>query len=72
MPASHTSTLDWIADSVTAQDRAIRSVPAAEFATAIEVVKKAGREGYSAIPIGDWTGREGTLPRLGGAAADRG
>ena len=69
MPASHTSTLDWIADSVTAQDRAIRSVPAAEIAAAIEVVKKAGRRGTRRSRSG--TGREGTLPRLGGAAADR-
>jgi hypothetical protein len=53
MPASHTSTLDWIVDYATAQDRAIRSVLAAEFAAAIEVVKQAGREGLSAIPIGD-------------------
>ena len=69
LPAAASKTLDWIADYVTAQDRAIRSVPPAEIAAAIEVVKKAGRRGTRRSRSG--TGREGTLPRLGGAAADR-
>ena len=72
MPASHTSTLDWIVDSVTAQDRAIRSVPAAEFATAIEVVKKAGRRGTRQSRLGTGLVESGLLPRLGGTAGDHG
>jgi len=53
LPAATPKTLDWIADYVTAQDRAIRSVPAAEIAAAIEVVKKAGREGRRIFVCGN-------------------
>ena len=52
-PAATSKTLDWIADYVTAQDRAIRSVSAAEIAAAIEVVKKAGREGRRIFVCGN-------------------
>jgi len=55
LPASHTSSLDWIVDYVTTQDRAIRSVPAAEFATAIEVVKTTMAGEAHGDPTGDWT-----------------
>jgi len=52
-PAATSKTLDWIADYVAAQDRAIRSVPAAEIAAAIEVVKKAGHEGRRIFVCGN-------------------
>ena len=39
--AAPQTTVDWINDYVAAQDRAIRSVPAAEIAAVIEVVKQA-------------------------------
>lgn len=53
MTASPKTTLDWIADYVAAQDRAIRSVPAAEIAAVIEVVKQAGREGRRIFVCGN-------------------
>ena len=52
MPAPQTTT-DWIADYVAAQDRAIRSVPAAEIARVIEVVRRAGREGRRIFVCGN-------------------
>ena len=52
MPAPP-STTDWIADYVAAQDRAIRSVPAAEIARVIEVVRRAGREGRRIFVCGN-------------------
>ena len=53
MTAAAKNTVDWIADYVAAQDRAIRSVPAAEIAAVIEVVKKAGREGRRIFVCGN-------------------
>ena len=45
--------LSWIDAYVAAQDRAIRSVPIAEIAAVIEVVKKAGREGRRIFVCGN-------------------
>ena len=45
--------LQWIDAYVAAQDRAIRSVPAAEIAAVIEVVKRAGREGRRIFVCGN-------------------
>lgn len=53
MTAAAKNTVDWIADYVAEQDRAIRSVPAAEIAAVIEVVKKAGREGRRIFVCGN-------------------
>ena len=53
MTAAAKPTVDWIADYVAAQDRAIRSVPAAEIAAVIEVVRKAGRDGRRIFVCGN-------------------
>ena len=45
--------LQWIDTYVAAQDRAIRSVPPAEIAAVIEVVKRAGREGRRIFVCGN-------------------
>jgi D-sedoheptulose 7-phosphate isomerase len=45
--------LQWIDAYVAAQDRAIRSVPPAEIAAVIEVVKRAGREGRRIFVCGN-------------------
>jgi D-sedoheptulose 7-phosphate isomerase len=45
--------LDWIGGYVAAQDRAIRSVPAAEIARVIEIVKRAGRDGRRIFVCGN-------------------
>jgi D-sedoheptulose 7-phosphate isomerase len=51
--AAPQTTVDWINDYVAAQDRAIRSVPAAEIAAVIEVVKQAGRDGRRIFVCGN-------------------
>ncbi len=52
-PAPAHNTIDWIGAYCAAQDRAIRSVPAAEIAAVIEVVKKAGRDGRRIFVCGN-------------------